>query len=198
MMAAVAVFLDAPIETSMEYRALFIQDSWQITPYFNLQYGLRYEEQTIEGSSAKLEFDDNYAPRAGFTWDVTKDGKSKLYGSLGRYYEKIPNESITRRYASETAGVVGYYYFTPATTDVNGDGAVNAVDGVPGSLENPVPGQFSVLFAPGTDPVDPDVENGYADELVLGYEYEIRPDFAIGARFVYRELGEVLEQTQTS
>ncbi len=86
---------------------LFAQDKWQIKPNFTLNYGLRWEAQifpkpTVAPSataygrflndprfpsdgtlhSAKNEFQ----PRLGFAWDVSKNGKSVLRASYGIFY----------------------------------------------------------------------------------------------------------------
>jgi hypothetical protein len=87
--------------------ALFVQDRWQITPSFTLNYGLRWEaqifpepvvppNQTVYASllsnpnfpsdgtlhSAKKEFQ----PRLGFAWDLSGQGKSVLRAHAGIYY----------------------------------------------------------------------------------------------------------------
>ncbi len=45
----------------------------------------------------------------------------------------------------------------------------------------------------GATPVDPNLEGQYIDEFLLGYEYEVLPNFAIGVQGTYRELGQVIE-----
>ena len=83
---------------------LFAQDSWRITPYFTLNYGLRWEAQIFPDTvippsqtayaslignpnfpsdgtlhSAKKQFQ----PRVGFAWDLSKQGKSVIRASYG-------------------------------------------------------------------------------------------------------------------
>jgi hypothetical protein len=45
----------------------------------------------------------------------------------------------------------------------------------------------------GATPVDPNLEGQYIDEFLVGYEYEVLPNFAIGIQGTYRELGQVIE-----
>ena len=39
---------------------------------------------------------NNWAPRIGATFDVTGDGRTKIYGNYGRYYARIPNDLAAR------------------------------------------------------------------------------------------------------
>ncbi|MEO6654481.1 MAG: carboxypeptidase regulatory-like domain-containing protein [Pyrinomonadaceae bacterium] len=86
--------------------ALFIQDKWQITPNFTLNYGLRWEAQifprpvtppaqTAYGrfltdtrfpSDGTLPSDKTmFQPRVGFAWDVAGNQKSVVRASFGVY-----------------------------------------------------------------------------------------------------------------
>ena len=86
--------------------ALFVQDKWQISPYFTLNYGLRWEAQifpkptvapkdTAYGlflSDPKFPSDGTlpsdkrmWQPRVGFAWDVAKNQKSVVRASFGVY-----------------------------------------------------------------------------------------------------------------
>jgi hypothetical protein len=89
--------------------ALFGQDSWKIWPNFTLNYGLRWEaqifpdpvvppNQTAYGiflndprfpSDGTLPDQKNeFQPRLGFAWDISKEGKSVLRASSGIYYAR--------------------------------------------------------------------------------------------------------------
>ncbi len=96
--------------------ALFAQDSWKIRPNITLNYGVRYDyEQTdilqpvsftdpLTGlllsandiGSVQDFFNvqqgfprdkNNIAPRAGFAWDITNDGKTVVRGAFGLFYD---------------------------------------------------------------------------------------------------------------
>jgi hypothetical protein len=78
---------------------VYFQDDWAANHRLTLNLGLRYdlepavqnsglEEQKVRPGTretAKL----NFAPRAGFTYDIAGDGKSVLRGGAGRYYGNI-------------------------------------------------------------------------------------------------------------
>ena len=63
--------------------AWFAGDQWAINPRLTLNFGLRFDNDTITGST-------HAAPRAGFLLTVTRDGKTLLKGGVGLFYDRIP------------------------------------------------------------------------------------------------------------
>jgi hypothetical protein len=104
--------------------AAFVQDSWQIRPNFTLNLGLRYEQQvgyvadelqgTIspEGETVpEVAYTlNNWAPRIGFIYDPTKEGKSKLYGHYGQFYENVPMDINVRAFGGEILNLEVYNF----------------------------------------------------------------------------------------
>ncbi len=79
----------------------YAQDQWHATDNLTLNYGLRWDSQTIsDAAGTKLvKIDGSFAPRLGFTWDLLGEGRSKLYGSAGRYYDNVPLQVMSRAFA---------------------------------------------------------------------------------------------------
>jgi carboxypeptidase family protein/TonB-dependent receptor-like protein len=154
----------------------YLQDSWKVTSYFTLNLGVRWEKQDVQNRfhDSVINLDQNWAPRVGFIWDVTKNGKSKLYGSWGRYYENIPQDINIRAFGGEV--VCFCYNFSPNPAD---------------TLPDPAARRSTTLG--GNEPVDPNLKGQYIDEALGGFEYEVAPNFALGAKFTYRTLGRVIE-----
>jgi hypothetical protein len=69
------------------FTALYVQDSWNVTPNLTLNYGVRYE---LDSQYGKLNTDkDNFAPRVSFAWDPFKDHKTVIRGGFGIFYSPI-------------------------------------------------------------------------------------------------------------
>jgi len=155
----------------------YLQDSWKVTPSFTLNLGLRYELQDVQNrfNESAFKLDDNWAPRLGFIWDVTKTGKSKLYANYGRFYENIPQDINVRAFGGEV--VCFCYNFSPNASETAHDPTA--------------PARFSLLG--GATPVDPELKGQYIDEYLAGFEYEVAPNFVLGTKFTYRNLGRVIE-----
>jgi hypothetical protein len=61
----------------------YAQDSWSATPRLTLQYGARYDFDSITD-------DVNLAPRGSFTAVATEDGRTIVRGGAGLFYDPIP------------------------------------------------------------------------------------------------------------
>jgi outer membrane receptor protein involved in Fe transport len=164
--------------------ALFLQDQMRIGDYFTLNLGVRGDQYTSEGdrsniANRSLDFSlsDTIAPRIGFTWDVARNGRSKLYGHYGRFYESVPLDINVRAFGNEQFQF--YYFYYPE-------------DGSLPTAQNPGTFFYEYPLGVGTS-VDPGIDPMYSDEYVVGFEYEVATNWAVGIKGVQRELGNVIE-----
>ncbi|WP_346837521.1 TonB-dependent receptor [Microbulbifer sp. SAOS-129_SWC] len=176
---------------SSDLSALYLEDQWQITDDLMVSIGLRKDQFKGEGTTGKelFDFDTDVAPRLGFTWDPVGDGEHKIYGTYGRYYLPIANNTIYRA-ASGVSDVTTFYTF---------DGYDSAT-GVPTGA-SPIGGTAanssftsSVSTIPEKDIFQAKEASPFArDELILGYETSVNDSLTVGVRGIYRKVTSALD-----
>jgi hypothetical protein len=101
--------------------SVFVQDAWSATSQLTLNLGVRTEQETIpsfrQGIDAfAFSFREKLAPRLGATYDVRADGRLKIFGSWGRYYDWTKYELPRGSYGGEFWQV---YFRSLDTLDVS-------------------------------------------------------------------------------
>jgi outer membrane receptor protein involved in Fe transport len=191
---------DLVADTTTRNIGAFIQDSWSILPNLTLNAGVRYETQTlftaehIVGQTSPstggpipeeaFTLSNMLAPRVGVIYDWTKEGRSKVYGHYGRFYESIPMDINVRAYGGE---VIAINILAPDACDL---------ERPIGSCDESAP-LAAVNFGGGETLVAPSLGAQYMDELVIGSDYEILADLKLGAAYIRRDLGRVIEDVST-
>jgi hypothetical protein len=190
----------------------YLQDSWKMMPNLTLNAGVRWESQkvgglptaTLNGAPAPkwpINLKNNLAPRLGLIWDVANNGRSKLYANYGRFYESIPMDINLRTFGGELSLQVNNADPTPLhlqpgcpagqTTACAILANGRSVPAAAGSGANRTWAKF--LGNPESTPVDPNLKGQYIDEMLLGYDYELAANLAVGIKGTYRNLGRVIE-----
>ncbi|MGH6690385.1 MAG: TonB-dependent receptor [Gammaproteobacteria bacterium] len=166
-------------------QSVYLQDRVRLTDTFSLNLGVRADAAQSKGDLSDVNqnqeldfgFGDMVAPRAGFTWDVAKNGHSKLYGHYGHFYESVPLDINARAFGNEQFNLYWFYY---------------PEDGSLPSAANPGTWYYTYRLGGGTK-VDPGIEPMYTTEALLGFEYELVPNLAAGIKVSQRELENVIE-----
>lgn len=175
--------------TTTKYLNWFAQDSWNLRPDLNLQLGLRWEQQHIQGDlkdAPGVTFSNNWAPRVGVTYDYLKNSNSKLFLYYGRFFERIPNFLAVNFMPFVTFNAI---YSDPELTDL---------------LEPPE------IFEPGQNPFWKYLEvegygnskspfrtkAQYSEEWSGGIEQEVHSGFLLGAHIIFRRVGRVVDDYQ--
>ncbi len=175
---------------SMEQKAYYIQDVWNITDNFQLNLGLRNDHFTNYNNQgiAFVDQKNQWEPRLGFSWDVNGDSSLKIYGNAGRYYLALP-DSVAKRAANPS--IFTNEYFTYDGIDENGvPQNLKPVGGVNGA---PAPGPVSSDHETGK-PKDPhtvtasNLKAQYQDEFIVGFDKSLGNDWVYGAKATYRIL----------
>ncbi len=91
--------------------ALFVQDNWQIFSRLTLDLGIRLDHDSLSSEAV------NVAPRLGFVFAPTRDGRTAIRGGVGVFYDKIPfNVAIFTQYPAQTIT----NYASDGTTVIDG------------------------------------------------------------------------------
>jgi hypothetical protein len=158
----------------------YLQDHWTAFTNLTVNAGVRWDRQEIidpQGNTA-IDLKKDFAPRVGVVWDPTKDGRSKVFASYGRYYEEIPMDLVIRSFSFERQARV--FNFSAGST-------------MPDPAAELAVGQTSAIFGGNVEPADPNLHNQYINEYLLGYEREILPDVAVNIQGIYRNYGQIIE-----
>jgi hypothetical protein len=174
-----------------ELTAYYVEDEWQLNDNMVLYLGARQDSLTNIGGTGVVftDFEQDWAPRLGMSWDPTGDGANKFYSTWGRYYLPVLNNTNFRVAAGVRDTTTHYTYngvdattgaplgLVPVTGDVNSSTVVNS-DGTA-----PTKAQFQAAEA---DPF-------YKEEFIVGYERYLDDRNQVSLRYVNREVGATLD-----
>jgi hypothetical protein len=189
-------------DVSSRALAFFAQDAYYPLPNLTFNLGLRMERQDLfwdekladqadavtgdkaTGRAVALPF--LAAPRLGVVYDPTKEGRSKLYGHYGWYYQTVPLGTAMRLFAGERQKY-----------DVYGDGQACGLQGAATSTPQcPFNGDAYSAFSGGLVTVVPGTRPSHVEEIVVGGEYSLGAlveDLTVGGSYMHRSLVDGLE-----
>jgi hypothetical protein len=180
---------------------LFIQDAWTVNPKLTINVGVRTENENVPAyttdatnllGSNPINFSmaDKIAPRAGFAYDLKGDGRSKIYGSWGMFYDIFKLELPQGSFGGQKW--IEYYYTLDQpdyTALLTGSGCPPACSGTLIASTN--------FRLPSLNPGD--VQNSIkpmrSQEVAVGFEQQLANSMAVGVRFVHKQLDRGIEDT---
>lgn len=164
-------------------KALYVEDSFNITDNLMLYAGLRnesFDNFNADGVSF-VDASNMLAPRLGFAWDVHGDSSAKLFANAGRYY--IPIAANTNVRASNWQYVTTEYYLY--------DGTVDPITQAPRQLGQKLGDTLTSGRNTSPEPAtvaSADLKPMLQDELIIGYQQEITDGWTGGVKAVFREV----------
>lgn len=191
--------------------AFYFQDSWQPFNRLTLNLGFRTERENSPsfndlGEGIRFSFADKFAPRLGFAYDLFGDGRTKIFGSYGRFFDRFKYE-LPRGSFGGNFFRNDYFEIFPGQTTTNftrqtiigsNPDPVGGTCPIPGSgglsrcqldfrIPSNLPGQ------PEFGQVDPDIEAFRQSEYTLGLERSIGRDFLVRARYTHKQVDVAVE-----
>jgi hypothetical protein len=167
----------------------FLQDGWSPLSNLTFNLGVRWEAQQIQDfqGGTPITLWDNFAPRLGVVYDPTSEGRSKIYGHFGKYYESIPLDANDRAFGGE--GVLASVYTDPTACK-----SLFGGEPVVGWKGCPAPGAGSLFPQAGENlVVQKHIKGSSSSEVVIGGQYQLVQDLTVGVSYIKRWMGRVIE-----
>ncbi|MBL0161042.1 MAG: TonB-dependent receptor [Bryobacterales bacterium] len=191
-------------DASSDNQGLFFQDNWRVNKHLSLNLGLRAEREFLPSFSSQgiaaappIEFgwSSKISPRIGGAWDPKGDGKMRVYGSWGYFYDVMKYEMPRGSFGG---AIYLTYYF--ALDDPN---LMKTNQGQPADPSK-LPGRFFEGInwrIPSNDPanntVDKDLKPMKQKMLDLGFDYSLSSTLMASVRYTNRRLIRTIEDVGT-
>jgi len=194
---------------------LFFQDDFKITRNFMLNLGVRweyfgapYERNALQGVLDKIgnvniaaridnftisrstsgwfnkEF-DNFAPRAGFAWNVGGSGKTVIRGNWGMFYDRMIGATSSLVDGNTPGFAQGLQTFPNNGATGTGVRTVNTLTAtdLPAKPGAPITNQ-PVTRVPSVVVFNPNLRTGYLQQMNLGVQRQLARNTVLDVSFV--------------
>ena len=214
--------------TSLNH-GLFAQDAWTIGHGVTVNAGIRFDKEYLPASSdanlksnpINFSWTDKIAPRIGAAWDVFKDGRMKVFGSYGKFFDimklNVAISSFGGQYWNDCAYTLDTADLSTIVPAFNSGGRY-----CPSNPANPADNNVQANWAAGSAPagttfienlnyrtfpttcstcsetstgVVPGLKPYEQHESVFGMDYQIKNTLALEVRWDRRRLDHVIEDS---
>ena len=178
--------------------ALYIQDQWTAGERLTLNLGLRTEHENVPTfrpdylkNAFTFGFAEKLAPRLGAAYDVFGDGRMKVFGSWGLYYDWTKYELARGSFGAETWCI---YYRGLNSLDPIANSTLS-LNNMPGNdiwFSNPGGCRDRRVPQFGQD-IDPDIEPMKQASTSAGIEYQLNTNSTLTVHYIHNDLLQTIE-----
>lgn len=195
-------------------QGIFIQDKYQPTRRLTLNLGVRFEKENLptfnkNPSLINFGWGDKIAPRLGFAYDFNGDGKTKIFASYGRFFDRVKFE-LPRGLFGGDIFLEDYFELFPGDTTASFN-INNITGGFTGPSVCPATGFIAAgarsrcqrnLRVNANDPnasalsggaVDPNLKPFQQTEFTVGMERQLSQNYVFRVRYTYKNVDEAVE-----
>ncbi len=178
----------------------FLQDAWTFNNKLTINAGVRTEDEKVPAFTSEVRvpaypirfnFGDKIAPRLGASYDVNGDGRTKVYGSWGIFYDIFKLELPQGSFGGQKW--IEYYYTLDTPNWTNLDAGGGCPPACSGSFIRSTHFRLPSVI-PGVD-IEPNLEPMRSQEASAGVGHQLGNATALGIRYVHKQLDRAIDDT---
>lgn len=174
--------------------SLYVQDQWQVADRLTLSLGVRAEDEKVPSFKPEIQknvldfgFGEKLAPRLGFSYDVTGNGKAKLYASWGRYFDWTKYEMPRGSFGGDI------WCIKYRAIDNPNDPLTANWDNAPGRDLWKGDGNCRDRRVPSFDSIAKGIKPMSQDSASAGFDFEVSPRTVATIHYVHNSLNRTIE-----
>jgi outer membrane receptor protein involved in Fe transport len=184
-------------------QGFYFQDAWRVSNRLSLNLGVRFENEFLPPFKAEVNgkkvsnpisfgWGSKIAPRLGAAWDVLGDGKWKLSGSFGQFYDQLKYELARGSFGSD-------YWVSHVYTLDKPASLLSLGKATPGAASN---GNEIIAYDNRTLPInaqgeiegiDPDIKPYKTQEFTINMEHALATRLVAAVRYTHKNLLRAIE-----
>ncbi len=172
------------VKFDTNYYSGYLQDEWRVSPKLTVTYGIRYDFQdnpqpdetnsAFPATGSVPNDHNNWAPRVGFAWDPTGEGRTVVRGGFGYFYDNTPTLLLANALLNNGIRVVRVDLtcaYAPCPTFPNIIGSLGDLPGAKPSI---------YVFKPG-------FQNPETKRWSVGVEQQLANNYTVGADVIWSQ-----------